>query len=150
MTPDITVVFTPTHTKVRILRRMAATLSDPPNERLAQALAAELHALVIDVLEAYRARPPHASDATNATTAAIEEADIVDAILRTAVGLLPEDKETATAEVCWVDEQLISLDPDLYERLAHVRDAVEGTTIVGDAEDALAAWEAGQEGTGLQ
>jgi hypothetical protein len=151
MTPDITVVFTPEHTKVRILRRMASTLAAPANETLAQTLADELHALIADVLGVYGARPPRAQhqDPQDATTAAIEEAELVDGILRTAVGLLPKDEEAATSDVCWVDEQLISLDVDLYERLAHIRDAIEGTTILDDAEEAVAEFERQQSG-GLQ
>jgi hypothetical protein len=125
VTPDITIVITPALTKARIIRRMASTLGEPIDESLAQELASDLHELVADFRQAYRAQPPRPRDAD---VEAIEEADVVDAILRNAVGLVPEDGETAMQDACWVDEQLIGL-ADLYERFVRIRDAINGTDI---------------------
>jgi hypothetical protein len=118
MTQNIELTITPALTKARIIHRIASAYGNPLRKYgLAPKLADELHGLVGDVLAAYKARPPHDQAVA---IAAIEQTDLVDGILRTAVGLLPEDEETATQECCWVDEQLISLGGDLYKRFAHI------------------------------
>ena len=93
------------------------------DDKTAEELAATLHDIVACVKKAFALRPPDLP---------LHESDVVQTVLRTAVGFWPADWGAAANESVWVMEQLTDVEQltgakDLYKSYLRVCDRVSGT-----------------------
>jgi hypothetical protein len=114
---DITHVIPVTLTAARIIRHGKV------DEAEALALAEELHRIVHDYVDLLSVRAPDHYPLSDEFT----KADMIDTILRTALGVWSADEG---AESAWICDQFSRVDGDeLHERYLRICDAINGTEI---------------------
>jgi hypothetical protein len=131
---DITITV-PIGFTVADIARANQSLSDSEWRELAH----ELHAIIAAVRASYIARPPSRTELVarlpnedtnlpHADLLAFEEADLIESLRRTVVGIWPaDDRETANLSV-WLMERLTDLGNDsLYVRYLRLYDRIQST-----------------------
>ena len=95
------------------------------NEETAQELAGELHDMVGCIQRSCAARSCEES------SIAFEEIDVIETLLRTAVGIWPSDSGAVANESIWMMEMLrLAGGHELYLRYMRLSDRVNGTDLV--------------------
>jgi hypothetical protein len=122
---DITLKIPLELTKSLIIRRLAIVYGNDVDISCARELAEELHAIVGAYLNLHSVRPP---DGYPEPDEEFTKADMLFAILRTALDWWPKEGDATAHESVWIMDQFKRVDGDeLYERYLRLSDRINNT-----------------------